>query len=353
MAGVSKTLRHPGDEERAAGVAGSACGMAPFVRPGFRKPQTSGGPCAPNSAAPTGRGIRIRRYVGWFVIAGVFLVIGVGGLIASTTPQTSTTTFTLQPQTGYCTYHRFDTLTGGPLTVIFSASPGIVDQYVMTDVQETAYYAGSGLTYIAQDSGASGTFTTSLPSGGTYYVLSCHGSGYESTTQTGTHTMTLAGVAPTPFYVGLGTLALGLVLVAVGLRFRKRELGARALSAAAATMTPAAAPAAGAGAWVATPPPPAATGPPFQVPPGTGAILATVENRTASDESVQLLLNGAPTVSLTVPAGRSGVAHLRAPAAPAPGSSVRVEVVTASGARAGQDVTVVAGGTAELTLRLG
>ncbi len=84
-----------------------------------------------------------------------------------------------------------------------------------------------------------------------------------------------------------------------------------------------------------------------------GTVLVSVENRSAANESVQLLLNGAPSATLTVPAGSTQQVSLPVRLSSAFGHTVAVEVVTSGGRRARQDIFVGAGGTVSVALRIG
>jgi hypothetical protein len=86
--------------------------------------------------------------------------------------------------------------------------------------------------------------------------------------------------------------------------------------------------------------------------PAAGTVLVTIENRSAANETFQVLVGGVSQAMLTVPAGAQGQVSVRADVATAHGSSVRIEAITASGRRASQDVFVGADGTAQVALRI-
>ncbi len=283
------------------------------------------------------------RWVVFLILAGVAIFIGLLFFAGSAATRVQTTSFSLQPGPNYCTLHSFDLASAGGVTVTFSATPGTVRQYVMTAAEKQAFFSGSGLTDLGYDEAASDTFTASLPSGGTYYVVSCHGTTYEQTLQIGTHTMTITGLDPVPLYVGIGALLVGLLLVVVGLRSRSRALRARAVYAAWA------------GSY-GTPPRPTALSASLAASSGMPTLRSLrvrFENASAAEETLRLSLNGAPLATVSVPAGRSAELDLH-PNAPVPASgTMTVEAVSGSGQRAEQPVVPDAEGRASVALRLG
>ncbi|MFA5896826.1 MAG: hypothetical protein WC985_07980, partial [Thermoplasmata archaeon] len=72
----------------------------------------------------------------------------------------------------------------------------------------------------------------------------------------------------------------------------------------------------------------------------TGTIVVTVENRSAADETVQLLVNGVSVSTLSVPARATQQASVGARLASPFGSMVKVQAVTVGGRRAEQAVFV-------------
>lgn len=93
---------------------------------------------------------------------------------------------------------------------------------------------------------------------------------------------------------------------------------------------------------------------PAQVPATAfGTILVTLENPSGAREDGQLLLNGEAFATLTVPAGETGRATLRARVDSPARATVALEAVTGGGRRARQDVSVEAGATTPVSLRIG
>ncbi len=294
----------------------------------------------------------MRGYLVLVVLGVLALVSGVGLVAAATVPQTTTTTFSL-PAGNICTRFQFDVITGGSVTVTFQATSGAVDQYMMTEAQHTAFTSGGGLSYLAADTGSSGTFSASLPSGGTYFVESCHASGYESTDQTGSHTITVDAIGAGSFYGGVGALVVGAVLLGIGLWLRTRP--ARPVPPPYPAYSPYPyGPGPAYGGAAGYPPQAPVPGWPPAVP---MAVLHTihvrVENATATDEAVQILVNGAPALTLPVPAGKTSEMSVHTNVTVPPGTPVRVEAVSGAGMRAAQDVVTDATGSATVSLRIG
>ncbi|HYM40241.1 MAG TPA: hypothetical protein VEY12_08890 [Thermoplasmata archaeon] len=287
----------------------------------------------------------------------VVALIGAGLLVSGAPPWTRYGVFTLIPGSNHFTRYEIDVFSGGTVSVTFSVtSSGTVNVWVMTDAQHTAFLATGVLNYLAADSGSSGTFSATLPTGGTYFVETGHGSGYENLNETGLHTIVVNAWAAGAVDLALGAFVVAAVLVLIGLYLRTRPQKVRGYAVPPPYVPAQYPPYPGYPPYAGSPPGTpwaAAPGVPAAAPPGMGAILVTLENRSAADENVQILVNGTPAVSLTVPAGKTGQAHVRAPAAPPPGSPVHVEVVTGSGARASQDVVVAAEGSAQVSLRIG
>lgn len=273
-------------------------------------------------------------------------LIGVEFLAGSAAQRVVTTTFSIPPGANYCTFYKFDVLTVGSITITYAASPGLVYQHVLTNAQHIAWLAGSGISDIGVDQGSANTFPTALPSGGTYYVLSCHGSGYESTTQIGQHTMTLTGIDPGPFSAGIGAILVTLLLVGVAFRLRSKD---------ARAPRPPPFPAAVDAAYPGSTPYPSAFPYPA-VPAGVPALRTLhlrLENASTVAESLQVLLNGAPFATVPVPAGQTAEMDLHPNAGAPLGGMFRVEVISGGGSRAAQVVVPDAAGRAEVTLRVG
>ncbi len=304
-------------------------------------------------------GTRTRGYLVLIVFGLVVLLIGVGALAAAAlVPQVTTTTFTLPPGQTYCTRFRFDTLTSGSVTVSFQVSPGSVNEYVMTEAQHTAFVSGAGLSYLASDTAPSGTFSASLPSGGTYFIESCHESSSAGLTQIGSHTMTVNAVSTGPFVVGVGAIVVAAILLGIGAWLRTRPprpsvppMPMYPYAPGAPYGGPAFPPMQGPpGAWVPGPPPIA---PPGYPPSFFGVIVVTVENRSATDETVQLLVGGMPAATLSVPAGQTATTSIRQ-ALPSPyGANVVVEAVAADGRRSSQSAFVGIQTPTSLSIRIG
>ncbi len=303
--------------------------------------------CACTATSDIVGGVRARASVIiLLVVAVLFAIIGTFLVVASTAPQTKNTSFHL-PIGNYYTYIRFDVLTGGTLDVTYQVSPGVVEQRVMTGAEFSVLQSGGTPSAIFDDMGSSGGFHIALPSGGTYYLVSTHGTGFENTDQSGTHTMTVQGISPTPFIGGVISFVVASVLVVIGLWLRTRPPRAR-LPAYPPYAFGAGVPPLGGSMGPAQVP---NVGPAF-APIAYGTVLVTLENPAALDANVQLFVNGLLVTSLPVPAGQTGQATLHPGLSNPYGTSVRVEAVTMDGRRASQDVTATADAAVSVALRI-
>ncbi len=257
-----------------------------------------------------------------FLVLAVFGLLFGAGLFSASVSQILNTEFTVPAGASYCVAGSFDTVTGGSVTVAYNVSVGTVDQYVMTAVQKAAFASGTGTGYLAATTGSRGTFSADLPSGGTYYVIACHGAGSENLAQAGLATITINAWSTAPFVAGLVGISAGVVFAGIAFALRHRPSRASQLAATVPGPT------------------------------GYATIVLTVENGTAAAETVQIVVNGAVVGELPVPAGQSVGATLHPALANAYGSRVRVEAVLRDGRRATQDLTVTAFAGQSMSLRI-
>src|SRR6059036_1798483 len=248
-------------------------------------------------------GVRVRASVIILLVIGIVSVaLGFAFVAASTVPQSRNTSFQLPMGQYYYTYLRFETLTAGTITVTYQASPGAVDQYVLTQAQYAVFQ---------------------------------------------TYSTTVTGIVPTPFYVALIAFATGLVLLVIGLWLRTKPARARL-----PTYSPYA-------FGVGVQPPGSSIGPaqvptagPTFAPVAYGTVLVTVENPSAKDANVQLFINGLLVTSLLVPAGKNGQATLHPGLSNPYGTPVRIEAVAADGRRASREVTATTAVAVPIGFRL-
>lgn len=291
-------------------------------------------------------GLGTNREVTMLILAVVLTLTAVLFVVASSAPRVQTTSFTLQPTANYCTFHPFDIATSGSIRITYSASPGPVLQLVMTEVQEQSFFSGSYIGALGDDFGSQSTFTTALPTGGRYYVVSCHSAAYQTILQTGQHTMTITGLDPGPLYVGIALLAIALSLVIVSLILGAKARRSPRVPGFPARPYPPGLP------WIQNP-----AGWPSPAAPGTPIVLRTLhvrlENASAADEAIGISLNGTPLATVPLPAGRTAEVDLH-PNMTAPiGGILRLDVLSRGGSRAARDVAPDATGRVEVTLRLG
>lgn len=310
-------------------------------------------------------GGRTRRgYVVLLAVGIVAALIGLAILFAGFIPRTHPLIFALPAGANHYVRYEFSVVSGGSVSGSFTAYSGTVNIWVMTDAQHTAFISGGTLSYLSASSGSNGTFFATLPSGGTYFVETGHGSGYETTAQTGTEDVTVDALPTIPFVASMAVIGLGAVLLGIGLWWRtKPARPAMTWSTPPPYIPPGAygpGPMQGGIGLPPSGPPGWAAGPPVTAPPGAtpvlgtvlGTILVTVENGSGSDETVEILANGVSTATLQVAAGASGQASLRVQVPSGYGSTVVVEAVSRGGRQAHQAVFVGAVDPAQVSLRL-
>jgi len=302
----------------------------------------------------------MRGYIVLLAVGIVAALIGVGVLAAGFSPQTHPLFFAISAGANHYVRYQFSVVTGGSVSGTFTADSGTVNVWVMTDAQHTAFIATGTLTYLSATSGASGAFSADLPSGGTYFVETGHGGGYESTVQTGTEDVTINALPTSPFVTSVVIIAVGAVLLGVGLWWRTKPARPAAIWSTPPPYMPP-------GAYYPPPMPGGVAPPPSGLPqwaPGSpvtplpaavpliGTVLVTVENGSATDETVDLLANGVSVATLQVVAVGSSQSTVRVQLLSAYGATVALEAVSRSGRRAQQSVFVAPQGTAQATLRI-
>ena len=284
------------------------------------------------------------------MVMGLLLVLGGASLLVSASQARHFSyTFILPAQATRYQHIQINVLTAGAIDVSFESNYAITI-WVMTEAQHTQFLQTGQAQSIGQDTGTSGGFTAALPSGGTYFVEIGHGSGYETTAETGVVRLSLSGLDPTLSVGGLGCVVGGTILAVVGFLYRgvakKRE----------ATMSPFYGPGGvGVAGYPGTqyPWPGATVAPPPGIrAPSTGTILLTLENPTSAEETVRILIDGSEVATLTIPAGATQRASLPTGISAGPATPTSLEAVTAGGKRLQQSVTLVPGGAVPVSLRL-
>ena len=284
------------------------------------------------------------------LVLGLLLVFGgVSLFVAANGPRDRAYTFSLPSQANRYQRIQVSILTAGSIEVTYQ-SDYVITVWVMTEAQHAEFLQTGQAQGLGQDTGTSGRLTTALPSGGTYFVEIGHGSGYETTAETGVVRLSLSGLDPTLSVGGLGCVVGGTILAVVGFLYRgvakKRE----------ATMSPFYGPGGvGAVGYPGTqyPWPGAAVAPPPGIGvPSTGTILLTLENPTSAEETVRILIDDSEVAKLTIPAGATQRASLPIGISAGPATPTSLEAVTAGGKRLQQSVTLVPGGAVPVSLRL-
>ena len=285
------------------------------------------------------------------MVMGLLLVLGGASLLVSASQARHFSyTFILPAQATRYQHIQINVLTAGAIDVSFESNYAITI-WVMTEAQHTQFLQTGQAQSIGQDTGTSGGFTAALPSGGTYFVEIGHGSGSETTPETGLVRLGVSGLDPTLFSGGLGCIVGGTILAVVGFLYRgvakKREATAPPL-----WYGPRGAVAAGfpglqyPESWAAVAPPPG-----IGVP-STGTILLTLENPASAEETVRILLDGSEVATLTVPAGTAQRVSLPTRISAGPATPTTLEAVTAGGKRLQQSVALAPGGAVPVSLRL-
>src|SRR2546428_2964529 len=303
---------------------------------------------------PARRGKTMRGYIVLLAVGIVAGLIGRGGLAPGFSPQTHPLFFAISAGANHYVRYQFSVVTGGSVSGTFTADSGTVNVWVMTDAQHTAFIATGTLTYLSATSGASGAFSADLPSGATYFVETGHGSGYESTVQTGTEDVTINALPTAPLVRSVVISGVGAVLLGVGLWWRKKPARPAAIWSTPPPYMPP-------GAYSPPPMPGGVAPPPSGLPqwaPGSpvtplpaavpliGTVLVTVENGSATDETVDLLANGVSVATLQVVAVGSSQSTVRVQLFSAYGATLALEAVSRRGPAAPQVLFVAPQGTA-------
>ncbi len=263
---------------------------------------------------------------------------------------------------------------GGTLTGNFSALNGTpVNVLVLNDADYNSFVNGANLSGLYNVTAVTGTISLNVPGFNTYHVIFQHAPGYVNTTQFVYVNLTATGFDPTFTLGGIAAILIGAVLIVYSFRRSRRTAGAPGTLPSRATIgpppVPPSGPDTGAGGTYRVPPPlpgDAASPPAAPIPRGTspaassdqvgnpvGTLLVTVQNASAADATLDLVVNGVAVTSMTVPAGQSAQTSVNARLSSPFGSTVTVEAVMAGGRRARQAIFVGAGGTAPVTLRVG
>jgi hypothetical protein len=297
------------------------------------------------------------------VLGIILLVAGLSAAVYATFPAGTDTIAPIQAndsQYEYFTEFEFSVLAGGSVQGTFSVLNGTpVTVFVFNDADYDSYVNGANLTGLHTTTAAGGTIDLQVPGFNTYHVVFAHAPGFESQEQDVAVNLTSTGIDPLFFLGGLVAVFIGVALLVVGVR-RMRGSGAPAPSGVLDSRAtylpptmpsprPGPAPSSGEGFRV----PPPLPGTTEAAPTPTGDVVVTLENSSASPQTVQLVVNGAPVSSLSLGPGTTQVTTVTARLASAFGSMVRVEALSASGRRTEESVFVGAGGTARLTLRVG
>lgn len=324
-----------------------------------------------------------RRTARILLVLGVILILaGIGAVVYGSTPSSLNETDRIPAGWQYFNQFQWGILAGGTVQGTWqSVNNSPVQVFVYSDADYNAFVNGANLTGLFNVTAASGTISLSVPGFGTYHVVIQHAAGYEDVDQNVTVVLTTTGSDPTFTIGGIAAAVVGGAFLAYAVKRRRaREAPAGTLPSRATIQAPPPGPdtsAGGAGMYRIPPPLPGDPGNPPQLP-GTGTpptvsypsgispvpasepasspvgtVVVTVENHSAAEVALDLVVNGAPVTSMTVPAGGSRQVSVSAKLSSPFGSTVTVEAVLAGGHPARQAVFVGARGTAPVTLRIG
>jgi len=306
------------------------------------------------------------------IVGAILIAAGIGAAVYGSTPASVSETDPLP--VGWQNFNEFQwgVVAGGTIQGSWQCENGTpVQVFVYNDADYNDYVNGANLTGLFNVTAASGTISLSVPGFNTYHFVLQHGAGYENTTQYVSVTLTTAGSDPTYTIGGIVAVVVGALLIAYAVRRSRRTAAPPGTLPSRATVQapppagggPDTAPT-GTGMYRVPPPLPGSSGgtspssPPAASAAGdaaspVGTVVVTVQNKTGTDATLDLVVNGEPVTSMTVPAGASQQVSVSARLSSPFGSTVTVEAVLAGGHRAKQAVFVGAKGTAPVTLQIG
>jgi len=162
-------------------------------------------------------------------IGALMMLIGLVLMIWAMHSGEESNTFDIDPGAQHYNYIPVNLFSGAKLGGRFSVDgASIVDLYVFNDSNYNLYETGATAPFIAHASGNSGSFEVAIDSGGTYYIVLEHGSGFQSSRQTGSVTHSVAGTNVVTLSIGALVFIVGLLLAAYGVMLRRREATAAA-----------------------------------------------------------------------------------------------------------------------------
>lgn len=320
---------------------------------------------------PSRRALRILAAVGVILI-----VVGIIMALVGTSPALVSGTGEVPPGWEYYTEFNKAVLAGGTIQGTWQSLNGTpVQVLVYNDQDYGAFVNGQNLTGLYNATGLSGTISLNVSGFDTYHVVIQHASGYENTDQNVSVDLTMSGADPTFTLGGVAATVVGALFAVYAVRkSRQAQQSAGTLSGPATMPTSPGQPSGpdsstlGGGMYRVPPPlpgtPAGRPSPPGRAASGTaassdgtegptGTVLVTIVNRAPADATVDLVVNGAPVTSMTVPAGGSQQISVTARLSSIFGATVTVEAMMAGGRRARQAVFVGAGGTAPVSLQVG
>ena len=157
------------------------------------------------------------------ILLFVGLFVAVGGVIHSPTDRT----FSIPAGQYYYNYHSESLSAGQTVQMDFTVTGGsTVDVFILDEAQWNDYSYDGSAASLASASASQGSVSLKVETGGTYYLVIDHGSGYDGSVQEGKTTTNIMGTNANSVILGVVILAVGVLLFVGGLILRKKEAAA-------------------------------------------------------------------------------------------------------------------------------
>lgn len=151
------------------------------------------------------------------------LAVAAGGVVHSPTDRT----FSIPAGQYYFNYHSEGLSAGQTVQMDFTVTGGsAIDAFIFSEAQWSDYNIDGSAASLASASGSQGSVSLKVETGGTYYVVIDHGSGYSSSVQEGKTTTKITGTNVNSVIMGVVILVVGVLLLVGGMILRKREAAA-------------------------------------------------------------------------------------------------------------------------------
>lgn len=157
------------------------------------------------------------------ILLSVGLILALTGVIHSP----SNRTFSIPAGQYYYNYHSESLSAGQTVQMDFTVTgTSTVDVFIFNEAQWNDYsYDGSSAS-LASASGSQGSVSLKVETGGTYYLVLDHGSGFDGSAQEGSTTTTITGTYVPSVILGTAILVVGILLSVGGSLLRRKETAA-------------------------------------------------------------------------------------------------------------------------------